>query len=208
MNVDKVSKVDANYRNGPNGGWSPGWRHLVTAVLVVHIAAVLAGALAAPPSSPLERSVADLFAPYHQVLDQGYAYRYYSPEPGPTPVVSATIRYADGREETVRLPKRGVLPRLRYQRQLALANHLAVDFAEARRTTGDGGQSAYARSYARHLARARPGCSTITLYVQSNLIPDPLVVAQARAGGKIVDIDAEEFYTVPERIGEFPCDGL
>ena len=51
----------------------------MSAVLVFHIAAVVAGALAAQPSSPTERAAADLFAAYHQAIDQGYGYRYYAP---------------------------------------------------------------------------------------------------------------------------------
>ena len=39
--------------------------------------AILAGALAAPPASILERQVARFFSPYHQAIDQGYGYRYY-----------------------------------------------------------------------------------------------------------------------------------
>ena len=151
----------------------------------------------------------DRFAAYYQVLDQGYAYRYYAPEPGPTPIVTATIRFADGRpEQIVRLPERGVWPRLRYQRQLALAYHLVADFEEARHRD-DGESSADARSYARHLARAHPGCSSVTLYIQVHLIPDPEAVREALGRGRgRVDIDADEFYTTPERIGEFPCDDL
>src|SRR5262249_16296186 len=109
---------------------------------------------------------------------------------------------------TVRLPRRGILPRLRYQRQLALANHLTDDFAAARRATGDGSNSAWARSYARHLARARPGCASGTLFTQLHLIPDPPQVREALEQKRPVDLDAEEYYTAPERIGEFPCDGL
>lgn len=199
---------DASLRGGPSA-WPPWLRRLVSVALVFHLAAMLAGSLAAPPASVLERDVVRLFAPYHQLIDQGYAYRYYAPEPGPTPVVTARVHFADGRPEvTVRLPERGVLPRLRYQRQLALANHLARDFEEARRMTGDGGKSLYARSYARHLAHVHPGASTITLHLQSHLIPDARRVAEATYHGNAVDLDAEEFFTAPERIGEFACDAL
>jgi hypothetical protein len=171
---------------------------------------LLAAALAAAPSSPLERWAAEWFAVYYQLIDQGYAYRYYAPEPGPTPVVTARLTFIDGREETVRLPERGLVPRLRYQRQLALANHLASDFAQARQTDGTGHGSRWARSYARHLARTRGrGCVTVSLFVQAHLVPDPARVLEERTRtGKPVDLDAEEFYTTPERIGEFPCDGL
>lgn len=216
MGGSKVGKFDAvnpDYAVGEASGRSwPVWaRRLVSAALLFHLAALLVGAFAAPPSSLLERALHPFFAPYFQVVDQGYAYRYYAPEPGPTPVATATIRYPDGRpEETVRLPDRGAWPRLRYQRQLALANHLMVDFQTARAVTGDGGLSRWARSYARHLARTRPGCATITLFAQEHLIPDPERVRQALAapGRPRVDLDAEEFYTTPERIGEFPCDAF
>jgi hypothetical protein len=159
----------------------------------------------------LERGFAAAFAPYHQLLDQGYSYRYYA-NPGPTPVVTARIQFADGRpEESVRLPERGVRPRLRYQRQLALANHLVASFEEGRRATGDGSQSVWAHSYARHIARSRQGlgCATVTLFAQSHLVPELARVQEAltRSGGSSVDLDAEEFYTAPQLIGEFPCDG-
>ncbi len=90
---------------------------LASVVLVVHFSAVLAGAFGAGASSMLEQAAARAFSPYNNLVDQGYGYRYYAPEPGPTPVVTATLHYADGREEVVRLPTRGVWPRLRYQRQ-------------------------------------------------------------------------------------------
>ena len=69
----------------------PVWaRWAVTALLVFHGGALLSGTLAAGnPASSLERSVADMFVSYHELIDQGYTYRYYAPEPGPTPVVTA-----------------------------------------------------------------------------------------------------------------------
>ena len=85
-------------------GW-PGWAKVVVSLLLLyHMAAVLAGAVAVPPSSELEQSVADKFAAYFAVMDMGYSYRFYA-EPPPTPVVTATLQFGDGRpEETVRLP--------------------------------------------------------------------------------------------------------
>ena len=209
MTKPVVNQVDRGSGEGAAAAW-PSWQKgVVTAVLAFHILAILAGAFAAAPSSALEQSLASAFAPYHQLIDQGYSYRYYAPEPGPTAIVTATIEYADGRpEEVVRLPHHGVLPRLRYQRQLALANHLVTDFDEARRATGDGGKSVWARSYARHLAKTRPGSTKVILRTQSHLIPDPARVAAARASSEPIDIDDEEFYTTPERIGEFACDAF
>lgn len=208
MAAGKTSKLDAVDPGCHDVGWPVGARRAVSALIAGHALAVLAGALAGSPSSPLEAWVADRFAAYYQAADLGYGYRYYAPEPPPTPIVTATVRYADGRpERTVRLPERGVWPRLRYQRQLALANSLVAQFEEARQATGDGSGVPYAVSYARHIARAHPGCASVSLYTQLHLIPHPEGVRQALAAGKPVDLDAEEFYTAPQRIGEFPCDG-
>ena len=205
----KLGKIESDATDPRGVGWPVGARRAVSAGIAVHAAAVLAAALAWPPSSSLETAVAGVFAVYYQVLDQGYAYRYYAPEPGPTPIVTARVRFADGRpEKTLRLPSRGLWPRLRYQRQLALANHLVAHFEETRQATGDGSTGLFARSFARHIARSNPGSVVVTLYTQLHLIPHPQVVRDALEAGKPVDIDAEEFYTAPERIGEFPCDGL
>lgn len=190
----------------------PAWaKAAVSALVVVHLAAVLAGAVGAPPSSELERAIADGFLPYFDAIDAGHTYRFYA-EPGPTPVVTATITYGDGRpEETVRLPERNLSgPRMRHQRQLALANALNDNVREARHRTGDPSQSVLARAYARHLCRTRPGCVSVTIRLQQHLYPDP---AQARdelesAESARVDLFAERLFTTPERVGEFSCDDL
>ena len=192
-------------RDVPDGGWPVGVRRLVSVVLIFHISAILVGALSAPPSSLLERSLADMFAPYFQVIDQGYAYRYYV-DPPPTPVVTATVHFADGRpDEAVRLPRKDAFPWLLRQRQLALANHLWTDSQAAAVEGGDASRSRWGRSYARHLAQTHPGCSSIVLTSQLHLIPEVEKVRDrlARPGSKRVDLDAEEFYTTPERIGEY-----
>lgn len=189
-------------------GWPPWARRVATVVILFHAAAIWAGAWAAPPESGLQRAVAEKFAAYHQLIDQGYSYRYYTPEPPPTPVVTATIRFADGRpDREVRIPERGAWPRLRYQRQLALANALASDFDDARRH-GAADRSRWAHAYAAHLGRANPGCREVELQLKLHLIP-PLdrVQDQVRMpGSKPVDLEADEFYSAPERIGVYPCD--
>jgi hypothetical protein len=192
---------------GPAGSWPTWARVAVTLVVLTHAWAIWVGAWASPPSSALERSLADGFRGYYDLLDQGYAYRYYAPEPPPTPIVTATIRFADGRSEEVRLPDRATRPRMLYQRELALANSLFQEVDESRRHRGDPGHGPWAQSYARHLGRTHPGARAVTLSLQLHLIPDPARVAERlRATGKAPDLDAEEFYTVPERIGEYPCD--
>jgi hypothetical protein len=193
------------------GGW-PGWARVVVSIaLLYHMAAVLAGALGVPPSSRLEQAIADGFTPYYDVMDLGYSYRFYA-EPPPTPVVTATLLFGNGQpQETVRLPGRDVpAPRLRHQRQLALANALYADVQEAKLRTKDASRSRLARAYARHLCRSRPGCRSVTLHVQQHLIPDPAQVREAIAapGAPRFDLYAESLFTAPEWIGDYPCDGF
>jgi hypothetical protein len=182
-------------------GWPPWARRVVSAVILFHIAAVLAAALAAPPSSPFELRIAEQFRHYHELVNQQSSYRFYAPEPPPTPVVEAILHFSDGRpDQKIRIPDRSTRPRLRYQRQLALANWLWAEYAEVRNAPAEANvHSHWAPSYARHLGQAY-GCSSVTLYVKQHLIPDP-----ERLRSEHLHIDAEEFETVPDRIGDFPC---
>lgn len=202
--------------SGPGTVLEPAWpawaRTVVTIVLVVHIIALGAAALGSQgPSSLLQQRLAQFFVPYYDLIDQGYAYHFYSPEPPPTPVAEATIHFADDRpDETVRIPQRGVFPRLRYQRQLALATWLFMDFQEAVMSGGEGSKSKWARAYARHLCRTRPGCTSVTLRIKMHRIPDLHEVGTRLEShrGSRVNIDSDEYYDVPQWIGDFPCDAF
>src|SRR4051794_14766988 len=110
MGARKGSKFDSDTPGFPRPpGWPPWKRRLVSALLLFHMIAIGIAAASAPPASELERVLSTAFGRYYDLVDQGYAYRYYAPEPPPTPVVTATVRFADGRpEETVRLPRRGL----------------------------------------------------------------------------------------------------
>ncbi len=206
-----VSKSDTrDFPDGATAGaWPVGLRWVVSIVILVHVAAVLAGALAAEPASDLERSASSWFSGYHQLLDQGVGYRYYSTAFPPTPVVLATLSFADGRpDEVVRIPDRSVRPRLLYQRQLAMAHYLMEDFEAARRDNGDGSKSRWAHAFATHLGKTHPGCKSVTLRLETHLVPriERVLELQKRPGAGPVDLDADEFITTPERIGVYPCD--
>ena len=93
--VSRKREGSGRQRTRDSRAW-PGWaRVTVSLLLVFHLVAVISGGLAVPPSSVLERSIADLFTPYYGLADLGYAYRFYV-EPPPTPVVTATLRFGDG----------------------------------------------------------------------------------------------------------------
>jgi hypothetical protein len=189
----------------------PAWARVAVSIfLLFHSVAVLTGALGVPPSSLLERSVADVFLPYYGFFDLGYAYRFYT-EPPPTPVVTATLHFRDQPDETVRLPGRKLAgPRMRHQRQLALANALSMDVQEAKERMGAASQSVLARAYARHLCKSRPGCQSVILHVQQHLIPDLDRVREAERspGAARFDLFAESLFTTPEWVGEYSCDSF
>jgi hypothetical protein len=189
----------------------PRWALVLVSILLIwHMAAVVVIGLAAPPSSPLVRGLADKVVWYVQLTDQNHAHRYYSAEPPPTPVVIARLKFSDGRpDRTVRLPDRGTRPRLQYQRELALAHHLSVDYDESRDDEHGSKPSRLAESYARHLCRANPGCAGVKITLERHLIPTlaQFQSAQSAAGARGLDVEAREFYTAPELLGDYACDG-
>jgi hypothetical protein len=201
---DGSARVAASARSWPR--WT---RIAVSLVLVLHLVAIVSGGLAVPPSSVLERSIADAFTWYYGLADLGYAYRFYV-EPPPTPVVTATLRFGPGHtDQTVRLPGRTLPgPRMRHQRQLALANALFSDVEEARQRTGDASRSLLARAFARHLCLTTEGCQGVTIHIQHHLIPEIEEVRQAidAPGAGPFDLFSETLFSAPERIGDYPCD--
>jgi hypothetical protein len=206
-----VSAASLSPDSGAPAPW-PGWaRVVVSAAILFHLSAVLGGALGVPPSSLLEQSIAEIFTPYHDLVDLGYSYRYYV-DPPPTPVVTATLEFGDGRPaETLRLPGREVAgPRMRHQRQLALANSLFMDVHAAKERTGDSSKSRLARAYVRHLCLTRSACQSVTLHLQHHLIPEMEQVREATRSSGVArfDLFAESLFTTPEWIGDYPCDGF
>jgi hypothetical protein len=192
-------------------GWSLGARAAASLAIGWHLVAILSAAWATPPASLLERAVANRFASYNQAIDQGYSYRYYAPEPPPTPVIEARLRFDDGREQTIRIPDWGRRPRMLYQRELALANHLYQEWLNRRGLDAEEAAAVFparwAASYARHLGHVH-GCREVAFYAKLHLIPPLAEVQRMLALGEgPVDLDAERWYETPQRIGVFPCDG-
>lgn len=187
----------------------PSWAQGVMSIAILyHIAATLAGSLAVDPSSAIEREAAQFFRCYYELINQGYGHRYYSrldttvnahnPRPWATPVIVAEMEFDQPQggtsSEVVRLPSpERSLVRLRHQRQLDLAYHLASD-------------PRWAASYARHLCKTR-GCHRVTLYTQEHRIPDLALVREAAIGrsATIIDLDTDSTYGPRVKLGEFRC---
>ncbi len=203
-----AGKSEAGFSDSdPGSRWPRLAVGVATAGLIFHFGAVLTTELGASPSSPLERWAASVFAPYASALNLDHAHRYYAPAPPPTPVVKARLRFADGRpERVVRLPDPSTWPRIRYQRQLALAYHLYADATSAREAGMKEGY--WAASYARHLCRANPGCTEVALSGQLHLFPAMQRLRDAASDPDAVplDLDGDEFFSTPEQIGVYSCD--
>jgi hypothetical protein len=199
---------NARPRSGEAHPWPLWAQAAMSLALLYHIAATLAGALAVNPSSEVERWAAGLFARYYELVNQGYGHRYYSrldttadrhdPRPWATPVVTAEMEFdrpGGGKDAAVvRLPGRPRSTiRLRHQRELDLAFHLASD-------------PRWAASYARHLCKTR-GCRRVTIYTQEHRIPDLALVRRAASGSGApeIDLEAESTYGPRIKLGEFQC---
>lgn len=190
----------------------PVWaRRLTSVALAVHLLAMLAVAVSGAPASALEQRFASLFSPYIDAIDQGHVHRYYAPAPPPTAIALAELRFEGGKPPlSIRIPDRAVRPRLRYQRQLALAYHLFEE-AQSRHLphspTAPPVSGWVARAYARHLASEHPGCREVVLRIQQHLIPDLVRLRETTPpGSPLPNVEDDRFYTVPQLIGTFPVE--
>jgi hypothetical protein len=199
---DTVAKT-----GGAAKSWPPWARVAVTLAILFHATAIWAAIWGRGVASSLEIEAYDAFKWYYGLIDQGYTYRYYS-DPAHTPIVKAVVHFKDGHTEEVRLPDRGTKPRLLYQRELALANWMRDDAERARQEGGNASLSRWAQSYARHLGKINPGATSVTLSIEMHLIPNAEQIRRQLAEtGKTPDLDdRDQFYSVPERIGDYPCD--
>ena len=192
-------------------GW-PSWaKWVVSAAVLAHGAAVLAAVLAAPPASILQRDLAYRFQRYQHLVAMETSPRYYAPDPPPTPVATIRLRHADGSPETVLdLTRRNLMPRLRYQRHLALANYLYVDAQEAQRDPDGPHPSTWGRAYARHYCRTVPGLSSVAVEARLHLIPDLDRLRRLAEDPDLprMDLDAEEFFGPTITAGDYPCDAF
>lgn len=180
----------------------PVWARVAVSLLLLwHVAATLVYEFNEEPYSGLEQAVAAKFFPYLGLINEWQRHQYYAPEPPDTPIVLATIQFADGRpEKEVRLPDPGLVPRLRLQRRLAFAFNV---HAEAQKAAPH--LRFRAASYARYLCRQNPGASLITIYTQWHLIPRPEEVRRALGRGETLDLDGRRYYSAKFVAGDYPC---
>ena len=187
-------------------GW-PTWAKVVASAAIVWLFGSLVTAeLVSGPASPLERRVASVFERHYELTDQGVGHRFYS-DIGPTPILWAELKFGDGRpSRTIRIPARSARPRMRYQRQLALANWVFTEVRPKIDAPDTPIESVWAQSFAHYLGRREPGCSSVAIRVQLHHNPSPArLLAAARGDGPPVDPDSDEFFDPAIFVGDYPC---
>ncbi len=185
--------------------------NIIAVAVFLHLLIILIGAFAAPPSSYLAQQLANKFLGYYQFFDLGQGYRFYAPRPAPTAIITAKLKIRESdsrlRYETIRIPDRKTWPRLRLQRQLAIANSLWGEY-ERQVAGGDGHrhEPLLAEAFARHIGKMVPGAESVELFLHRH--PSPERVEASLRGGQALtlkQLDDESFNTPTESLGVFPC---
>ncbi len=164
-----------------------------------------------PPSSPLERDAGRAVRAVSSGRStRGTPIATTPPSRAPTPVVTATIRYADGRpEETVRLPDAGdVAAAAAISGNWRWPTTCSRTSRRARRGRATAAGAA-GRGRTRGTCAGRiPGCPAVTLSRPD--APDPRPRARPRGRwrgrGRARSTSTPRSSTRPERIGDYPCD--
>lgn len=109
-------------------GWPPvAVRIVVSAILIVHLLAVVVPPLAGPPpASELAVVIREPLRPIIGGLYLGHGYRFFAPDPGPGHSLRYTVERADGSRLSGTIPDRQAdRPRLLYHRRFMIPEKLA-----------------------------------------------------------------------------------
>jgi hypothetical protein len=166
---------------------------LVNLWLVYHLAGIVIAPWSVPPSSRLVQNSWLKFQRYVQILFLNHGYHYFAPEPGNSTLVAYVLEMPDGRQETGRIPNRGIWPRLFYHRHFMITEFLAAsdNYPPALRKE-------LLRSMARELCREH-GAIRVSLSKVTHRLP---TMEHIRAGGTLNENYSEEF------LETFSCDDL
>jgi len=116
---DSPSKLPAGYTLAPQ------WRILITAALLLHLAALIAAPMAVDPASRLEQNIAQTVRPYLSMTYLDHGYRFFAPSPSAGHLVRYQLEMPDGTTSTGIFPDlKSEWPRLYYHRFFMLSEKL------------------------------------------------------------------------------------
>lgn len=179
--------------------WQSRWRWAISALLVIHLAAVFVPPftlLTSSPGtvSPVAENLSGLLKPYVDVMNLNHGYAFFAPDPGPSHLVQYRLEFDDGRPPIERVfpDIERHWPRLLYHRHFMLAEQLNGDFVPPQ-SPWDRGRKLYEqkwRSYEQHLLSIS-GASRVTLQRVEHAIPPHENFFENR-----VPINDEQWYRV------------
>ena len=153
----------------PQGILSRRLRIVLSLIIVLHLAAVVAAPLAVQPSSYLAGMTWSCFRPYLEAAFLNHGYRFFGPDPGPSTLVRYEVELPDGtRREGVFPSRQDHRPRLLYHRHFMLSERLAgytVASDENPQAEQPPWLNEFIRSYAEHL-RSLHNARNVTLYLR------------------------------------------
>ena len=159
--------------------WSPGLRTVVSAGLLVYLAAVIVPPLAGPPpASDLARVALQPLRPLVGAVYLGHGYRFFAPDPGPGHSIRWTMQMPDGTTRTGSIPDRVAdWPRLLYHRRFMVSEKIAAvvppaDVPAEVRTRSRGDWQPLVKDVAGHLL-IRNGGSRVELQLVELYLPAP-----------------------------------
>lgn len=164
---------------------SRGWKIVISALLALHLTAVVVAPLSIE-GSPLASRAWLVFRPYLQAAFLNHGYHFFAPQPGPSHLLRYELEMPDGTQLTGSIPDRDInRPRLFYHRHFML-----TEFLNVLREQTEGVEDAnapprvmfdnYSESYARHLL-AKHQAKQVTIHLVRHLIPFPDQVAAGRS---------------------------
>ncbi|MFN7813791.1 MAG: hypothetical protein ACK5SI_14145 [Planctomycetia bacterium] len=154
-------------------------RIVVSAILIVHLLAVVVPPLAGPPpASELAGRLREPLRPLIGALYLGHGYRFFAPNPGPGHTIRWTVTLPDGSRRDGKIPDRDAdRPRLLYHRRFMVAEKIAAlvppaDAPEEIRRRAKADWQPLVKDVARHLLR-RSGGVAVELEKIEHFLPGP-----------------------------------
>lgn len=178
-----ISTTDA--AQAPTGPrLSRGWKLAISALLIVHVTAVIVCPLSIE-GSPIAGRLWLLLQPYVQAAYLNHGYHFFAPQPGPSHLLKYELELADGRNVTATIPNRTAnRPRLFYHRHFMLTEFLNMLHERAQGSEDPASPQRhvfeqYSNSYANHLLK-KYDARRVTLHLTRHLIPYPEEVLRGR----------------------------